>query len=167
MFAVTLCQPFAPRSLLASQLLRPTPPSIILLFTSRLLYCHPCRVLWTSQVPVLISIDSLTFTTPVRDPYRVPDLVPVCFCCLLGAQTHQLSHIGLSRLVAFTLCVSGFGSPISLSTLRQFRYLYQRKTRYVVGSVPLPQQDFHLQDKPSFAWRTERALPIGLMFLIC
>lgn len=50
----------------------------------------------------------------------------------------------------------GFGSVISLSTLRLFRCLHRRKTRYVVGSVPLLRQDFHLQDRPSFAWRTSR-----------
>jgi hypothetical protein len=54
----------------------------------------------------------------------------------------------------FTLCDLGFGSPVSLSTLRHFRYLRRRKTRYVVESVLLLRQDLHLQDKLDLSWRT-------------
>jgi hypothetical protein len=38
----------------------------------------------------------------------------------------------------------GSGSSISLSTLHHHCYRRQRKTRYMVELVLLPQQDFHL-----------------------
>ena len=64
----------------------------MLLFISRFLYCSPCRYLRTSQVPVLISVASLTFATPVRDECRFPDLVPAFLCCLLRFWPHLLSQ---------------------------------------------------------------------------
>lgn len=56
----------------------------------------------------------------------------------------------LSGLSPSLIC---FGSNVSLSTLRPCRYLQTRKTRYMVGLVPLPWRDFHPQDRRRLPWR--------------
>ena len=119
---IIICQPFAPRSLLASSLLRSTPPSINpspgsydcgRLFPNT---TYPCGDLWTSQVPRQISTGSPTFQIPLRENDSVfPDLVPAILYCLLTYSSHQLSH-----------CVfrDYFRSPYaSWVSARQFRYL--------------------------------------------
>jgi hypothetical protein len=97
----------------------------------------------TFQVPLLIFIGSLTLKTPVRDKSDfTPDFLFIRpICCLLGKLNHLLSRekilYGVSSRSPFN-----FGSPITLSTLRRFRYLRRRKTRYMVESVSFHNRTF-------------------------
>ena len=71
----------------------------------------------------LISTGSLTSQTPVRENTH-PDLVAVYTLLLAGfTNPSALTNKIFRGSTRSPLCDTDFGSPVSLSTLRHFRYL--------------------------------------------
>lgn len=130
--AITICRPFAPRSLPASPLIWPTPTSwlpsqgFLCLTTCPLNTEVPIsghlRETRISQVPSPISTNSPTSPTPVVGPLRICQLydlrVPIA-CCLTKSLGFHINNPFEARSVH----LFGFGSSVSLSTLRPLRYL--------------------------------------------
>lgn len=78
--------------------------------------------------------------------YNLQD--PVACCRSKSISTHNYPLSGLSRSPV------GFGSYVSLSTLHSLRYLKNARLTIRWHWLRLSEQDFHLQDKCSFPWRT-------------
>ena len=79
-------------------------------------------------------------------PMRTNDVLPSTDQKVSAIPIYRIS--GLNHFV-----LTAYGSPLSLSTLKPFRYLQRPKTRSGMRRAPLPRGDFH-PDMVSASWRT-------------